>query len=40
MAPLPIRFEELVQLQSVGVQDSSITFNSCVSFYGPVPSLH
>ncbi|ROT37186.1 hypothetical protein SODALDRAFT_190859 [Sodiomyces alkalinus F11] len=29
MAPLPIRFEELVQLQSVGVQDSSITFNSC-----------
>ncbi|CRK24292.1 hypothetical protein BN1708_013907, partial [Verticillium longisporum] len=29
MAALPIRFEELVQLKSVGVEDSSITFNSC-----------
>ncbi|KAH7368368.1 clathrin heavy chain [Plectosphaerella cucumerina] len=26
---LPIRFEELVQLKSLGVEDTSITFNSC-----------
>lgn len=28
---LPIRFEELVQLKSVGIEETSITFNSCVS---------
>lgn len=30
MAPLPIKFQELVQLASVGVDAQSISFNSCV----------
>ncbi|KAI6784810.1 clathrin heavy chain-like protein [Emericellopsis cladophorae] len=29
MAPMPIKFQELVQLTSSGVETSSITFNSC-----------
>ena len=31
MAPLPIKFQELVQLSTVGVDAQSIGFNSCVS---------
>lgn len=31
MAPLPIKFQELVQLSSLGVDTQSIGFNSCVS---------
>ena len=31
MAPLPIKFQELVQLANVGVDTQSIGFNSCVS---------
>jgi clathrin heavy chain len=30
MAPLPIKFQELVQLANVGVDTQSIGFNSCV----------
>ncbi|KAK2757809.1 clathrin heavy chain [Colletotrichum kahawae] len=29
MAPLPIKFQELIQLQTAGVEDASIGFNSC-----------
>jgi hypothetical protein len=36
---LPIRFEELVQLKSLGVEDTSITFNSCVSLSYSTASL-
>lgn len=35
MAPLPIKFQELVQLGTVGVDAQSIGFNSCVS---PLPN--
>lgn len=31
MAPLPIKFQELVQLTSTGVDTQSIGFNTCVS---------
>ena len=31
MASLPIRFSELVQLTSLGIDGSAIGFNSCVS---------
>ncbi len=31
MAPIPIKFHELVQLANVGVDTQSIGFNSCVS---------
>lgn len=31
MAPLPIKFQELVQLNSLGIDAQSIGFNSCVS---------
>lgn len=31
MAPLPIKFQELVQLGNLGVDTQSIGFNSCVS---------
>lgn len=30
MVPLPIKFQELVQLANVGVDTQSIGFNSCV----------
>jgi len=31
MAPLPIKFTELLQLSSVGVDTSNISFTTCVS---------
>lgn len=30
MAPLPIKFTEVLQLTSIGVDSSAIGFNSCV----------
>ncbi len=30
MAPLPIKFTELLQLSSIGIDSSAIGFNSCV----------
>lgn len=30
MASLPIKFQELLQLNSLGVTEKAITFNSCV----------
>jgi len=36
MAPaLPIKFQELLQLSSLGVNPSSITFNTCVCLTKP-----
>lgn len=37
MASLPIRFSELVQLTSLGIDGASIGFNSCVSPSTPWP---
>lgn len=41
MASLPIRFSELVQLTSLGIDAAAIGFNSCVSTYPlpPIPKL-
>lgn len=39
MAPLPIKFQELVQLTSTGVDAQSIGFNSCVSFSSSIWSV-
>jgi clathrin heavy chain len=36
MAPLPIRFTELAQLSSLGVDQSAIGFNSCVRIRDPM----
>lgn len=33
MAPLPIKFTEVLQLTSVGVDTAAIGFNSCVSSF-------
>lgn len=33
MAPLPIKFTEVLQLSSVGVDAAAIGFNSCVSCF-------
>lgn len=35
MAPLPIKFQELLQLNSLGVSEKAITFNSCVRLMIP-----
>lgn len=37
MAPLPIRFTELVQLTSLGIDPSAVTFNACVRLYYTLP---
>lgn len=39
MASLPIRFSELVQLTSLGIDAASIGFNSCVSTLLPLVFL-
>lgn len=36
MAPLPIKFTEVLQLSSVGVDAAAIGFNSCVSCPDPI----
>lgn len=42
MAPaLPIKFQELVQLSSLGVNQTAITFNTCVCVpRPPARSIH
>ncbi|MBE3041516.1 hypothetical protein IMZ48_02825 [Candidatus Bathyarchaeota archaeon] len=36
MASLPIRFSELTQLTSLGIDPAAISFNSCVSTCPPL----
>jgi len=38
MAPLPIKFTELLQLTSIGVDSAAIGFNTCVCRPTPLPS--
>lgn len=37
MAPLPIKFTEVLQLTSTGIDTAAIGFNSCVSSSRPAP---